>query len=191
MQTTSSRWGVLAHIIVGLAIGTAMVLVAAGTAQEQREWSGQVKIASEGTIKPEPCEIAVCSSFVPMRGEVTRNVSPAILALRAAPEPPPAPVARRVTPVAAPTLPVSEMMARVGGCESGSGPNSPINWTAENPRSSASGGFQFISSTWRSVTGLEPPASAYPPDVQIQAFLTLWNGGAGASHWNPSRPCWD
>ena len=63
-------------------------------------------------------------------------------------------------------------------------------YTAENPVSSASGAYQFISSTWTAVTGLKPPASAYPREVQDAAFRELWDDGAGAHHWNPSRHCW-
>jgi peptidoglycan hydrolase-like protein with peptidoglycan-binding domain len=73
---------------------------------------------------------------------------------------------------------------RVARCESGLDPN------AQNPRSSASGLFQFIDSTWRSVTGLAPPASAYSVGTQVDAFYDLWDGGSGAGHWAPSRHCW-
>ena len=73
---------------------------------------------------------------------------------------------------------------RVARCESGLDPN------AENPRSSASGLFQFIDSTWRSATGLAPPASAYSVATQVDAFYDLWENGRGAGHWAPSRHCW-
>lgn len=64
------------------------------------------------------------------------------------------------------------------------------DYRAENPVSSASGGFQFVDSTWEWVTGLPSPASRYPADVQDAAFLELWDDGVGASHWAPSRTCW-
>lgn len=64
------------------------------------------------------------------------------------------------------------------------------DYRAENPDSSASGAFQFIASTWRWVTGLRPPASAWPRHVQDDAFAALWDGGAGARHWEPSAHCW-
>lgn len=70
-------------------------------------------------------------------------------------------------------------------CESGG------DYRAENPDSSASGAWQFIASTWEWVTGLAPPASAYPPAVQDRAFVALWADGAGAAHWNASRHCWE
>lgn len=64
------------------------------------------------------------------------------------------------------------------------------DYQAENPTSSASGAWQFIDSTWTWVTGLQPPASAYPRHVQDAAFLALWDDGRGATHWNASRACW-
>lgn len=54
----------------------------------------------------------------------------------------------------------------------------------------ASGKYQFMPGTWRSVTGLAPPASNYSEQVQDRAFLKLWNNGAGASNWVESRSCW-
>lgn len=84
----------------------------------------------------------------------------------------------------------------VADCESGDilkdGSAAVGSWRAkaENPRSSASGAFQAVTSTWEGVTGLPAPASAYPMDVQLAFFEKLWDGGRGASHWAPSRSCW-
>jgi len=86
--------------------------------------------------------------------------------------------------------------AVIAACESGEirADGSPVvgtySLTAEHPVSSASGKYQFIDSTWGWVTGLEPPASAYQEDVQDEAFVELWDGGAGRSHWEPSVGCW-
>jgi hypothetical protein len=55
------------------------------------------------------------------------------------------------------------------------------NPTAENPRSSASGLWQFLSSTWESTTGTPAPASSYSADVQTAAAATLWR----SSGWRP------
>lgn len=85
----------------------------------------------------------------------------------------------------------------VADCESGErladGTAVPGSYslTAENPTSSASGKYQFIASTWEAITGLPAPASAYAEHVQDAAFDELWQGGQGASHWNPSRHCWE
>jgi hypothetical protein len=76
------------------------------------------------------------------------------------------------------------MAAEIAQCESGGDPN------AQNPHSSASGLYQFIDSTWERASGLPAPASAYSPATQTRVFWKVWDGGAGASNWNPSRHCW-
>lgn len=50
-----------------------------------------------------------------------------------------------------------------------------------NPRSTASGLWQFLDSTWRSTTGLAPPAAAYSGAQQIAAAASLWR----SSGWSP------
>ena len=65
---------------------------------------------------------------------------------------------------------------RVLACESGGNP------TAENPRSSASGLWQFLDSTWDGHGGYAR-ASYAPPSVQNDKAAMLWAGGAGAGHW--------
>jgi len=62
-------------------------------------------------------------------------------------------------------------------CESGGSP------TAENSRSSASGAWQFLSSTWQSTTGTAPPASAYSMDTQTAAAASLWSS-SGWGQWS-------
>jgi hypothetical protein len=64
---------------------------------------------------------------------------------------------------------------RVLLCESHGNP------MARNARSSASGLFQFLDGTFRSVTGLSAPASSHPPEVQVAAAAKLWR----ASGWRP------
>lgn len=109
--------------------------------------------------------------------------------------PPPEPLANlegietTVVPTPPPPLELPAIALAIASCESGDGRGS-YSLTAENPVSSASGKYQFIDSTWRAVTGLEPPASAYDERTQDEAFLRLFNNGAGAFHWNASRSCW-
>ena len=64
---------------------------------------------------------------------------------------------------------------RVMMCESGGNP------TAANPRSTASGLFQFLDSTWVNTTGTPAPASAYSGPTQVAAAAKLWR----SSGWSP------
>lgn len=60
------------------------------------------------------------------------------------------------------------------------------NPTAENPRSTASGLWQFLDSTWAGYGGYSH-ASHAPPSVQNAKAAALWNHGAGCSHWSACR----
>jgi hypothetical protein len=54
--------------------------------------------------------------------------------------------------------------------------------SAQNPHSSASGLYGFLSSTWRNVTGTAGPARAYSSAIQHLAFLKLF-ASVGRSPW--------
>lgn len=82
------------------------------------------------------------------------------------------------------TVDIPAVLTRIRECESHG------NYRAENGVSTASGAYQFVDGTWRSVTGLQPPASAYSRAVQDRAAVKLWAGGKGAHHWAASRHCW-
>lgn len=71
------------------------------------------------------------------------------------------------------SLPPCYVLAR----ESGGNP------TARNPRSTASGLWQFLDSTWAGYAGY---ARAYlaPPSVQNEKARLVWANGAGCRHWS-------
>lgn len=60
------------------------------------------------------------------------------------------------------------------------------NIRAQNPRSTASGKWQFLDSTWRRIPGTGGYAKARhaPEHVQDAAARWLWAGGRGCSHWS-------
>lgn len=66
--------------------------------------------------------------------------------------------------------------ASVQACESKG------DYQAENPRSSASGGWQILDGTWDGYGGYARASDA-PRAVQDAKAAELWAGGAGRSHW--------
>lgn len=70
-------------------------------------------------------------------------------------------------------LPPCYVVAR----ESGNNP------TAKNPRSTASGTFQFLDGTWGNYKGYRHASDA-PQSVQNERAAQVWNGGKGCSAWS-------
>jgi hypothetical protein len=67
---------------------------------------------------------------------------------------------------------------RVAACESGFNPG------AKNPRSSASGMFQFLSSTWERTTGESYPGNVFDAESNIAAAAKLSKGGSDWGQWS-------
>jgi hypothetical protein len=65
------------------------------------------------------------------------------------------------------------------------------NYTAVNPSSGASGAYQFLTSTWQSLSAGAgyATAAAAPPAVQDAAALELYNED-GTAPWSSSESCW-
>jgi muramidase (phage lysozyme) len=96
------------------------------------------------------------------------------------------------------------LLRRIGGCESAGAPDAPINWTAQNRHSSASGGFQILDRTWRGwqqayggggfvdtdgVVHVYSRALEAPPEYQLRVALGAFER-QGTGPWRASRGCW-
>lgn len=92
-------------------------------------------------------------------------------------------VAGVCAPAHAATIPT--VLAKIRYCESGN------NYQAQNPSSSASGAYQFLTSTWQSLSAAKGYATAAqaPAAVQDAAALELYNQ-AGTAPWAASQACW-
>ena len=70
---------------------------------------------------------------------------------------------------------------------------SRFNPRAKNPKSSASGIFQIIKSTWEeTMLRMELPTSTdvFDPEINIEAAMFLLSQDGGVNHWESSRACW-
>lgn len=77
------------------------------------------------------------------------------------------------------------VLAKIKYCESTN------NYQAQNPNSTASGAYQFLDTTWRSLNASHGYARAKyaPAAVQDAAAVELYNQ-MGTSPWLASQPCW-
>ena len=78
-----------------------------------------------------------------------------------------------------------ELLLRIAKCESGLRPN------VKNPNSTASGLFQFLTSTFTHYAqAYELPLEKDNPEVQAELAAKMIRDG-GISHWYASRNCWE
>lgn len=114
-------------------------------------------------------------------------------------------VAAFLNHVAAVRAAVPAEMVAVRWCEAGRYLGLPFGDTHYDEldhtgrRSTASGGYQYLDSTWRAMVakyrpdlaGLWPRAGLAPSWVQDEiATATFHDPAEGIGHWNPSRSCW-
>jgi Transglycosylase-like domain len=84
---------------------------------------------------------------------------------------------------------VPRILRRIGGCESGGGPHARIRYRAQNPVSSASGGYQFLYSAWGHFRGYAQARDA-PPWVQDRKAVKTFRKYS-TRPWLASKACWD
>lgn len=94
-----------------------------------------------------------------------------------------------VVPKTAITATLPPIMARIAECESGGNPK------AKNPRSSASGKFQFIDSTWKHYgqklwgdNWVKKDKFNEAHNTELALYAYKLNGTAD---WEASKPCWN
>jgi hypothetical protein len=178
MTVTQQRWRALAVLIAAV-----LTVALAAITQERPQWA-----SSPTTYRAAPVAASSAAQMM-LEREWSADARSSRGAARPAVSKSPATHKRtHSTSRATSTLSVRGLALRIATCESGDHHGS-INWTAQNRHSSASGGFQFLDSTWHSTTGLPGHAKDYPPSVQIAAFWKLY-ARAGTRPWNASKACW-
>ncbi|MCU1449014.1 MAG: putative secreted protein, partial [Acidimicrobiales bacterium] len=78
--------------------------------------------------------------------------------------------------------------SRIRGCESHGRPDSPPDYRAENPDTSASGAYQILDSTWAGRFGVAHASDATPAQQEQAAADEYRRGGTTA--WAASAACW-
>lgn len=131
-----------------------------------------VRVAAEEQIAAETAAAAAVAEAAEAAAKVARQIT-AVPRTTAT-------TARYVAPQ--PAQSTSAIGERIAQCESGG------SYTAQNPRSSASGKYQFLDSTWNGYGGYASAKDA-PPAVQEAKFAETY-AVSGTTPWNASRSCW-
>lgn len=145
----------------------AAVMVACGDSGEAVVSTVPTTVATTTTVQPEP---TTTTTVLEATTTTAYEAPPTTLPANS--------VARSTLPVVVNDGPYDgwAIPAYIVRCESGG------DYTAENPRSSASGAYQIIDGTWDGYGGYERAVDA-PPAVQDAKAAELWSGGLGAHHW--------
>jgi hypothetical protein len=67
---------------------------------------------------------------------------------------------------------------------------SNLIWNAKNPTSSASGVYQWISSSWNSICKPSGFEDVFNPIENIKCAINTLEEPQGKNHWNASRQTW-
>jgi len=131
---------------------------------------------------------AQCRSYGSMRAVVVSPVRPNRSVSRRARRACVRAVRRHVLEHPLPAALIPPLLRRIRGCESSTGPTAAPNYRAENRSSTASGGYQYLDSTWGSVDGWTHAADAPPRTQDMRALRDFERDGTAP--WDASKGCW-
>lgn len=175
------RWAVrilVAAVVLGLVLGAVAARASAVMVDELQAWHSGPGPVQRHETPPEssvwPEEGSRGAGSVPTTTEAPTTTTHTHRVVRPVPGGPPAPAS-------------GDVLERIAQCESGG------DYTAENPRSSASGKYQFLASTWHDGGYAErygvAHASEATPEQQEEAARELY-AASGTRPWNASKHCW-
>jgi hypothetical protein len=169
--SASPRVQRLAAAHVAALLGAALTVVAA----HQRPDAGAEPLALAAATAPVVASVAAVDQTPPARSAPVRATRPAT------------PPRRKAKP--RPSDPGWDYWSsRIRGCESHGRPDAPADYTARNPRSSASGAYQIVDATWAGRYGVSHASDA-TPEQQDAVAAELYRRH-GSADWAASAACW-